>query len=217
MPIFSDAFRTQLEHPSATPRWTDALLSNGGEARMELALRMMAPPVSHGILTLMGSEETDEVNQGIGLFWAVCLAGADGWHAEGLVDHSHVRVSKGDQEILVCPMTSQRFRTPDVQNQRYQKLGAQLERLMPKYKFVAHFKSSIPDNFDGAVLVEPVTNWIQEIERGFGPVGMRFTKIRMCLLNCVFWKSPNPRTRMDYCSMSHRCAPNGCCVTPSPK
>ena len=37
---------------------------------------------------------------------------------------------------------------------------------MPEYKFVVHFKSPIPDDFDAAVLVEPVTNWIQEIDRG---------------------------------------------------
>lgn len=166
MSIFSDEFRAQQEDPPRTPCWAKALLSNQGEGRMELALRMMAPPVSHGILTLLRSESMDEVFQGLGLFWAVCLAGADGWDAEMIVEQNKLKISKGGDQVLVCPMSIKPFRPCGVQVDRYRRLGLQLEGLMPEHQFVAHFKSDIPDGFDSSVLVEPVTNWIQEIERG---------------------------------------------------
>ena len=68
MPIFADAFRSRMKRNDAPQGWAACLLGDdtkGIESRMELALRLMAPPISHGLLARLGSEETEEVLEGI--------------------------------------------------------------------------------------------------------------------------------------------------------
>lgn len=167
MPIFSDTFR-QNHQGTGVSTWVTSLLESDpddAQKRFELAMRQMAPPVSHAILERIGSDKTSDVLGGLAMFWSVCMAGVSGWKAESC-GSSGVIVKRNDDTMCMNPVVCVRPLPSVTQSTVQQRLIHNLQVAIPGRRFVVHFKRPIPNGFDPLVVVTPVQNWLGEIERG---------------------------------------------------
>ena len=193
MAIFSDEFRALKGQSLDSLTWSARLLGDDprdAEVRMELAIRIMAPPVAHGILRYLGSVRLNEVLEGLALFWAVCSAGMSGWNAVRLGETAEVVVERDGVEALVVPVAVNFSDGRIPQSAMIDRLVHQLESVIFGRRFVLHLKQDLPPSFDPLVLVQPVQNWVQEIDRGQWSGGYAIyhegdVALELCLLDEV--------------------------------
>ena len=133
---------------------------------MELAIRLMSPPVAHQLLQILGSNSIPKVLEGIGAYWAVCIAGAQGWQVTDIGEGSVVLAQKGAQMAQIVPVVIDTLSRRSPQQEQMTRLQRQLEGVIDNRRFVLHVKQELPAHFDPLVLVHPVQNWVNEIEKG---------------------------------------------------
>lgn len=190
MAIFSDAFRSLRDRSETRLNWASILLGEGisdVESRVELAIRMMSPPIAHGLLSRLASNDLDEVLEGLGAFWAVCISGMTGWNATELTE-SGIVVEKDGIEALVMPVALDIVNGRVPQSLLLKQLTQHLETAIAGRRFVIHVKRDLPGHFDPMTLVQPVQNWVHEIERGQWSGGYAIyedddVSLELCLLD----------------------------------
>jgi hypothetical protein len=191
MAIFSDAFKQSEASRTHRVSWGACLLGDPAtdmDTRMELAIRMMSPPVSHALLKLLGSECSDQVFDGLGAYWAICVAGLQGWRAVRVSEVGRVLVKNDGFEAEILPVSLELTTTGPFQQELIRRLIRQLETVIEGRRFVLHIKRDLPDVFDPLVMVSPVQNWINDIDNGLWAGGYALYEdeqvaLELCLLD----------------------------------
>jgi hypothetical protein len=199
MSIFSDEFRNAANAETNRYSWAAKWFGEHTadvEQRMELAIRLMAVPVSHSLLGLLGSTDMRTVLKGIGAYWTIVLAGMDGWHATDCDGSGVVRANRGaGEKVVFVPLMARTASRREIQLARLNMVAERLKNTIWGRRFVLHLKKPLPEDFDPLVLVEPIQNWLSEIERGQWTGGYAIyddgdVVLELCLLDEVLGEGP---------------------------